>query len=99
MTAWSHHPIMTRETSARILEIKRHPRKSTFVSFALFPDANEAARVAHAAPVDPAENYFNASNKVSDGEHHTGRASPNPFSRSTRACHAAEGMSPSACSP
>jgi hypothetical protein len=36
---------------------------------------------------------------VSDGEHQTARASSNPFSRSTRACHACEGISPSAWSP
>lgn len=43
--------------------------------------------------------YFSASRSVSDGEHHTGRASVKPWSRSTRACQAADGMSPSACSP
>ena len=34
-----------------------------------------------------------------DGEHHTGRASAKPLSRSTRACHAADGISPSAWAP
>ncbi|PZH14744.1 hypothetical protein C1I97_09935 [Streptomyces sp. NTH33] len=43
--------------------------------------------------------YFSASSSVSDGEHHTGRASAKPFSRSTRACQAAEGISPSAWVP
>jgi hypothetical protein len=43
--------------------------------------------------------YLSASSSVSAGEHHTGRASPKPFSRSTRACQAAEGISPSAWAP
>ncbi|CAM5640888.1 hypothetical protein SCYAM73S_04934 [Streptomyces cyaneofuscatus] len=43
--------------------------------------------------------YFTARIRLSEGEDQTARASPKPEASRVRACQAAEGMSPSACSP
>lgn len=47
----------------------------------------------------PGSAYFTARIRLSEGEDQTARASPKPEASRVLACQAAEGMSPSACSP
>ncbi|CAM5588998.1 Vitamin B12 import ATP-binding protein BtuD [Streptomyces fumanus] len=81
-----------------VLTDPQHERTKAFLSKVLY-DARGAVRFRRTAPFLRSGGYFSASSSVSDGEHHTGRTSPKPFSRSTRACQATGGVSPSACSP
>ena len=104
----SGHPrevLTTRSTSGRSRSCRRccstatardEPRRDAP------PDSVRAAVVAPVPPrrVRPSGPTSGPSTSASEGEHHTGRASREArVAQRLRACHAADGVSPSACSP